>query len=142
MLGDYYYNRHIGGEKMPITFYPHEEDIAPGTIKEKLETLLNAAERYKSAILDVAAKTAEVDATKARLTPKDIAHAFQWQEIALLLRQIRELPENNPATRQTKIEHLTKLAEVYEMLRAARMPKLEAVRLALINEANHLRSAH
>lgn len=126
---------------MPITFYPHEEDISVGTIKEKLEILLTAAERYKAAILDAAAKTSEptTDA-KARMAPKEISHAFQWQEIALVLRQIRELPENNQANRTTKIEHLTKLAEVYEMLRAAKMPKLEAVRLALINEANHLRS--
>lgn len=127
---------------MPIIFYPHEEDISVGTIKEKLEILLTAAEHYKAAILDAAAKTIEspvVDA-KTRLAPKEIAHAFQWQEIALVLRQIRELPENNQASRVTKIEYLTKLAEVYEMLRAAKMPKLEAVRLALINEANHLRS--
>lgn len=127
---------------MPMTFYPHEEDISVGTIKEKLEILLTAAERYKAAILDTtAAKTPDVVTDpKTRLSPKEIAHAFQWQEIALVLRQIRELPENSPSTRITKIEYLTKLAEVYEMLRAAKMPKLEAVRLALINEANHLRS--
>ncbi len=126
---------------MPITFYPHEEDISVGTIKEKLEILLTAAERYKAAILDAATKTSEatMDA-KARMAPKEITHAFQWQEIAFVLRQIRELPESNQANRAVKIEHLTKLAEVYEMLRAAKMPKLEAVRLALINEANHLRS--
>lgn len=126
---------------MPITFYPHEEDISLGTIKEKLEILLVAAERYKSAILDTTTKTLEGGGdAKARLTPKEMAHAYQWQEIALVLRQIRELPENNQVNRITKMEHLTKLAEVYEMLRAAKMPKLEAVRLALINEANHLRS--
>jgi hypothetical protein len=126
---------------MPITFYPHEEDISVGTIKEKLEILLTAAERYKAAILDATAKTPELTAdAKARIAPKEIAHAFQWQEIALVLRQIRELPENNQSNRATKIDHLTKLAEVYEVLRAAKMPKLEAVRLALINEANHLRS--
>jgi hypothetical protein len=32
------------------------------------------------------------------------------------------------------------LASVYEVLRAARMPKLEAVRMALMNEATQLRS--
>src|SRR5580700_3224115 len=104
---------------MPITFYPHEEDISVGTIKEKLEILLTAAERYKAAILDATSKTSEtvMDAKTTRITPKEIMHAFQWQEIALVLRQIRELPENNQANRKTKIEHLTKLAEVYEMLR-------------------------
>ena len=126
---------------MPITFYPHEEDISVGTVKEKLEILLAAAERYKAAILDTTGKTSEPGSEiKIRIAPKEIAHAFQWQEIALVLRQIRDLPENNQPNRITKIEHLTKLAEVYEMLRAAKMPKLEAVRLALINEANHLRS--
>ena len=38
-----------------------------------------------------------------------------------------------------KADHLKKLAEVYEVLRAARMPKLEAVRLALMNESMQLR---
>ncbi len=125
---------------MPITFYPHEEDISAGTIKEKLEILLAAAERYKAVVLDAAAKTETTTDAKTRLAPKEIPYAFQWQEIALVLRQIRDLPENNKSNRMTKIDHLTKLAEVYEMLRAAKMPKLEAVRLALINEANHLKS--
>ena len=125
---------------MPITFYPHEEDVSVGSIKEKLEILLVAAERYKSAILDVTKSPEVAIDAKARLTPKEIQHAFQWQEIALVLRLIRDLPENNQASRLTKIEHLTKLAEVYEMLRAAKMPKLEAVRLALVNEASHLSS--
>src|SRR4029078_12763494 len=102
---------------MPITFYPHEEDISVGTIKEKLEILLTAADRYKSAILDAATKS--IDSApdyKVRISPKEITHAFQWQEIALVLRQIRELPENNQSARITKIEHLTKLAEIYEVL--------------------------
>ena len=126
---------------MPITFYPHEDDISVGTIKEKLEILLTAADRYKSAILDATTKSADsVTESRTRLSPKDITHAFQWQEIALVLRQIREMPEANKSSRATKIEYLTKLAEIYEVLRAAKMPKLEAVRLALINEAEHLRT--
>jgi hypothetical protein len=51
------------------------------------------------------------------------------------------LPEHNQASRLTKAGYLAKLAEVYEVLRGAKMPKLEAVRLALINEANQLKSA-
>jgi hypothetical protein len=128
---------------MPITFYPYEEDLAVGTIKDKLEILLGAAERYKAAILDATLKTSEPMAPsnpKARIAPKEILHAFQWQEIALVLRQIRELPENNQPNRISKIEYLKKLAEVYEVLRAAKMPKLEAVRLALVNEVSHLSS--
>lgn len=126
--------------RMPITFYPHEEDISAGNLKEKLEVLLSAAELFKSAILDTTKTPDAILDPGARVAPKDIGHAFQWQEIAIVMRQIRELPENNKANRITKIEHLTKLSEIYEILRAARMPKLEAVRLALINEINHLRS--
>jgi hypothetical protein len=127
---------------MPITFYPHEDDISAVELKEKIEILLSAAERYRSAILDPALiqPVGGVSDAKSRMAPKDIPYAFQWQELAIVLRKIRELPENNQSNRSVKIENLMRLSEIYEVLRSAKMPKLEAVRLALVDEANHLRS--
>jgi hypothetical protein len=122
---------------MALMFYPHEEDIQNGTIKEKLDILLEAAERYKATVLDVN----QGSVGKTISVPREMTHAFNWQEIAKILREIREMPEANEATRVTKADCLMKLAEIYEALRAAKMPKLEAVRLALVNEANQLRAA-
>lgn len=127
---------------MAIMFYPHEEDLESSTLEARLELLMAGAERYKSIVLEVAAKPAEVSADPAkRMAPRELAHAYNWQELARLLRELRELSENNQASRLTKAGYLAKLAEVYEVLRGAKMPKLEAVRLALINEANQLKSA-
>lgn len=136
---------------MPVVFYPNEDDIKSSDIKEKIEVLMEAAERYKGIVLDAqkaaaaapAAAPAEGGAAPARkrITPRDIAHSFNWEEIARLLREIRELPEANPSAKVLKANHLIKLAEIYEVLRAAKMPKLEAVRLALMNEANQLRGS-
>ena len=126
--------------KMALTFYPHEDDLKASPILEKLAVLLEAAERYKAIILEIAAKNVDVTAeTKKRMVPREVQHAFNWEEIARLLRELRNLPESNHASRMTKADHLTKLAEIYEVLRAAKMPKLEAVRLALVNEAAQLR---
>ncbi len=127
---------------MAIMFYPHEEDLESSTLQARLELLMAGAERYKSIVLEVAAKSSEGSAGPAkRMTPRELTHAYNWQELAKLLRELRELPEHNQAGRLTKAGYLAKLAEVYEVLRGARMPKLEAVRLALINEANQLKSA-
>lgn len=140
---------------MPVTFYPHEDDLENSSIQEKIEALMEAAERYKAIILDAGGKAAGAaapapvpaapgaapPAAKKRATPKDITAAFNWEEIAKLLRQIRELPEVNQASKLSKADQLVKLAEIYEVLRAAKMPKLEAVRLALMNEANQLRGS-
>ena len=136
---------------MPVTFYPHEDDLDSSTLMEKIEVLMEAADRYKAIVLEsskVAAPAAPAAvpgaapapvAAKKRISPRDINAAYNWEEIAKLLRQIRELPEANQAGKIAKADHLVKLAEIYEVLRAAKMPKLEAVRLALMNEANQLR---
>ena len=127
---------------MSIMFYPHEEDLGSSAIPAKLELLMSGAEQYKAIILESAAKSAETHLDSAkRMVPRELSHAYNWQELAKLLRELRELPEQNPASRLTKAGHLAKLAEIYEVLRGAKMPKLEAVRLALINEANQLKSA-
>lgn len=126
---------------MAITFYPHEEDLEGSTLLEKLDTLLEAADRYKAVILDASsAAKAPADAKKPT-APRDMTAAYNWEEIAKLLRDIRDMSEVNQANKLNKADHLTKLAEIYEVLRAAKMPKLEAVRLALMNEANQLRSS-
>jgi hypothetical protein len=124
---------------MAVIFYPHDEDINVGSIKERLQVLFDAAERYKAAILDVGS-TGHSDETRKQMTPREIKVAFNWEEIAKIFREIRELPESSPSSKTTKGDHLTKLAEIYEVLRSAKMPKLEAVRIALLNEARHLRN--
>jgi hypothetical protein len=129
---------------MPVSFFPHDEDVQTGTIQERLEILMEAAERYRGSILDnsskpVASTDAEEVDGKKRLTPRDIKVAFNWQEIAKILREIRELPEGSTASKAAKSDRLHRLADIYEVLRAAKMPKLEAVRIALMNEAKHLR---
>ncbi len=127
---------------MTIMFYPHEEDMESGAIPARLELLMAGAERYKAVILENAAKSAEVNLDPAkRMTPRELTYAYNWQELARLLRELREMPEQNPASKATKAGHLAKLAEIYEILRGAKMPKLEAVRLALVNEVNQLKSA-
>lgn len=123
---------------MPMTFYPYLDDAQKGTLLERIDVLMDAAERYKAIVLDEASKTVKADANK-RMSPRELSHAYNWEEIALVLRKIRELPEGTKIDKSRKGELLAKLAEVYEVLRAAKMSKLEAVRLALIGEANQLR---
>jgi hypothetical protein len=129
---------------MPVSFFPHDEDVQLGSIVERLEILMEAAERYKSAVLDTSAVAAPVEKKEEegtgpkRLTPRELKAAYNWQEIARIMREIRELPESNPAAKQSKSARLLRLAEIYEVLRGAKMPKLEAVRMALSNEAEQI----
>jgi polysaccharide deacetylase 2 family uncharacterized protein YibQ len=125
-----------------MIFYPHQEDLSTTTsVADRLEVLLEAAQRYKAAILDSVAKSVDggLAESKTRTTPREIDHAFNWDEIAKLLHEIRDLSEGTGTAKVIKSDRLMKLAEVYEVLRAAKMPKLEAVRLALMNEASQLK---
>lgn len=125
---------------MALTFYPHTEDTEKGSLKERIDVIADAAERYKAVVLDNAAKALEPDVeVKKILLPRDQSVAFNWEAMARVLRETRELTEISNADKLKKAEMLTKLAEVYEVLRAAKMPKLEAVRLALVNEVNQLK---
>lgn len=123
---------------MPLTFYPHPEDTQKGTLAQRVEVLMEAAERYKAIVLDTSNKSSTKE-EKKRYTPRDQVAAYNWEEIARVLKSIRELPEISKPDKLKKAEILTKLAEVYEVLRGAKMSKLEAVRLALVSEANQLR---
>jgi len=126
---------------MTVMFYPHEDELTTSTIDQKLEVLLESAQRYKALVLDTGKVMERAVANeKKRASPRDITHAYNWEEIAKLLRQIRELPEGNPSAKLNKSSKLKRLAEIYEVLRAAKMPKLEAVRIALMNESNQLAS--
>ncbi|MEO8402318.1 MAG: hypothetical protein ABI597_11105 [Gammaproteobacteria bacterium] len=129
---------------MAAIFYPYEDELNSSTLEQKLEVLLESAQRFKAAVLDAAVKTSEATGgsteNKKRTTPRDIVHVYNWEEIARLLHQIRELPESSPISKKYKADRLKKLAEIYEVLRAAKMAKLEAVRIALMNEADQLRS--
>ncbi len=122
---------------MTVIFYPQEDDLAASTIEQKLEALIEAAQRYKAVVLDT--KPAEIPTgEKKRITPRDLKYAYNWEEIAKLLHEIRDLPEGTPTAKLSKAANLKKLAEIYEVLRGAKMPKLEAVRIALMNESNQL----
>lgn len=126
---------------MAVIFYPQEDELATSTLDQKVEVLLESAQRFKAVVLDAAAKMLEATAgEKKRSTPRDISYAYNWEEIAKLLRLIREMPESNSTAKLDKAMKLKKLAEIYEVLRAAKMPKLEAVRIALMNESNQLAS--
>lgn len=126
---------------MPLTFYPHPDETQKGTIQERIEVLMDAALQYKAIVLDTATAVPAENGNGKRLTPREQNAAFNWEEIARVLREIRELSEADRASKVAKGELLAKLAEVYEVLRSAKMSKLEAVRLALISEANQLRGS-
>lgn len=127
---------------MAITFYPHSDDTQKGSLEEKIEILLEAAERYKAIILEVAIKPeGEIEEVVKRQIPREQKVAYNWEEIARVLREIRDSPEASRGDKLKKASLFTKLAEVYEVLRGAKMAKLEAVRLALISEANQLRGS-
>jgi len=127
---------------MTLTFYPHTDDTQKGSLADRIEILMEAADRYKAVVLDgtagAATATPSEKGTIKRVTPRDQTAAYNWEEIARVLHEIRELPEVGKLEKTRKGQLLTKLAEVYEVLRAAKMSKLEAVRLALISEANQL----
>ena len=124
---------------MSLMFYPHADDVALGSLEERIESLLEAAGRYKAAVLETVAKGESGILDTRYLSPKDIPVAYNWDAIAVVLREVRELKEGNSETKTIKARHLTKLAEVYEVLRSAKMSKLEAVRLALVAESDQLR---
>lgn len=126
---------------MALTFYPHADDTQKGSMDDRIEVLMEAAERFRAVILDVANQPAPVTDEKKPMAPRDQAVAFNWEEIARVVRHVRMLPEVNRPDKMKKADTLVKLAEVYEVLRAAKMPKLEAVRLALISESTHLRGS-
>ncbi|MBA3661599.1 MAG: hypothetical protein H0W64_07725 [Gammaproteobacteria bacterium] len=123
---------------MTLTFYPHGDDMLKGSLADRIEILMEAAERYKAVVIEVLPKPDASEEAKKRMTPRDLKAAFNWEEIARVLLAVRELPEMNKSDKLMKASLLKKLAEVYEVLRAAKMSKLEAVRLALINESNQL----
>lgn len=124
---------------MAITFYPPLGEFESSALPQKLEVLLDSAQNYKAIILDLVAKGVDLPATGKRISPRDLTHAYNWEEIAKALTEIRELSESTAANKLQKADYLSKLAEIYEVLRSAKMPKLEAVRIALMNEAAQLR---
>lgn len=123
---------------MPLTFYPPIRTGHPGSLESRIDDLVVAAEDYKAVVLDNVGKPLTKEG--APLAPKDLKFAFNWEEVSTVLHEVRELPEATKDNKLTKAGHLNKLAEVYEVLRAARLSKLEAVRLALVTEAKQLSS--
>jgi hypothetical protein len=133
--------QYLEASPMPVIFYPQDEDIQQSLgVGDRLEILMEAASRYKSASTELNAAPKVKDEEARLLIPREIKVAYNWQEIAKILREIRELPEGNPAMKSSKADRLLRLSEIYEVLRSAKMPKLEAVRIALVNESNSLRT--
>lgn len=123
-----------------MQLYPHPDDSQKGSLQDRIEVLMDAAERFKAIVLDDKLYAPpEANNADRKLGPRDLQAAYNWEEISRVLRDVREMPEATPADKTRKGNLLAKLAEVYEVLRAAKMAKLEAVRLALISEANQLR---
>lgn len=119
---------------MPIIFYPHEDDTKKGTLEQRLEVLAESADRYKATVLDSPASSERAH------TPRDISISMNWDEMASVLKEIREMTESDEGDRHRKAHLLAKLADIYEVLRDARMSKLEAVRLALAAESQQIRN--
>src|SRR3990167_1905191 len=122
---------------MALTFYPHAEDVQMGILEDRLEIFMKSAEDYKAAVLELAQQ--EGANLVERRVPRELLYAYNWGDLATLVKELRNLPEISPNEKTRKGNLLNKLAETYEVLRGAKMPKLEAVRLALINEVNQLR---
>lgn len=138
----WYENKDNEEDSMPLTFYPHTDDVQKGSFGDRIEMFMEAAERYKALVLDEATRVIQDNGdVNTRMVPRELVAAYNWEEIARILHDIRELPEIDKVEKIKKADLLAKLAEVYEVLRAAKMSKLEAVRLALINEANQIRGA-
>lgn len=132
----------VKGYFMTLNFYPHTDDAQKGSLLDRIEVLADAAERYKAFVLDDAAKLGEASENLRKASvPRDQNAAYNWEEIAKVLREARELSEASKDDKLKKADVLTKLAEVYEVLRGAKMSKLEAVRLALVSEATQLRGS-
>jgi hypothetical protein len=121
---------------MTLTFYPYAEDAQKGSLTERIDILMEAAEHYKAVVLDAASEGSE-----RSVVPREQTIAYNWDEIAKVLREVREMPEASKEDKHNKASLLKKLAEVYEVLRCAKMSKLEAVRLALISEATSLENS-
>lgn len=123
-----------------MIFYPEDENVL-GTIDEKLDILMAAAEQYKTYLLGALEEKNALPelSDKKIMMPRDIQHAYQWDFLAKMLREIRDIPEATASAKTKKMTYLEKLATIYEVLRSAKMPKLEAVRLAIMNEADQLK---
>ncbi len=131
---------------MALIFYPNPDDVMrDASLHDRIDLLMGSAERYKAIVLD--AKVKELpkeqssDPASKLLSPRDIPVAYNWDEIAQVLRAIRHMSESDKLAKAKKADLLIKLAEVYEVLRSAKLAKLEAVRLALMTEANQLRGS-
>src|SRR5689334_11095284 len=107
-----------------LIFYPKHGELSSSNTKDKLDALLTAAEQYKAIILDPQKK--DINDPSKRQVPREMGYSYNWDELAKMLREIRDFPENSSQNRLSKAENLLKLAEVYEVLRGAKMAKLEA----------------
>lgn len=109
---------------MTLKFYPCKAELQ-GTLADRVKILIQAANNFKKIVY-----TSIVKPT----VPREINASYNWQELARVLTEIRNLPENDMDEKQFKSKLLLELANLYSVLSEAKMSKLEAVRLALLGE--------
>lgn len=122
---------------MAIIFYPSEDVIKKNektSYRDKIAILRDAAEKYKTYVLEQISSNKELRVVK----PSLLKAAFNWDFIVKVLQEIYSTPEDSAEERALKADNLLKLSEVYSILRTARMPKLENTRFALFQYSHKL----
>ena len=71
---------------MALTFYPHPDVAAKGLLSERIEILMDAAEGYKAAILEMVTAKQEIDdeGKTRRSVPRDQAIAFNGKRFSCI----------------------------------------------------------
>lgn len=121
---------------MSLVFHPTSNKLNQGTLEERLDCLKKGASEFKEITNNTMPELLQKN-HHARV-PREQICAFNWDAIAKLLREIRALSENLTSEKEKKAKLLLMLAEIYAILRDARMNKLEAVHVALKSEAMQL----
>ncbi len=114
---------------MAISFMP-KSDACKGDLTQRLALIMDAALQYKTLM-----GQAEESLKK---TPGDIKISFNWVLMGKLFKEIQELPENSAESKFVKVKQIKRLIDVYEVLRQAKMAKLESVKTLLLSEIRQL----
>lgn len=121
---------------MSLIFYPTSNKVNQGSLEERLDCLKAGASEFKEITINTTPEL--LQKTHHVRTPREQKVAYNWDAISKVLREIRALTENVEAEKEKKATLLLTLADIYAILRDARMSKLEAVRVALKSEAMQL----
>jgi hypothetical protein len=122
---------------MALIFYPSDDrcvDFNKMSYRDRIATVRESAERYRDHILAQIKEQNSISCAR----PSLLQAAYNWDIIATLINEVRQMPEATELNKAGKAGYLKELAEVYATLRSARMPKLEITRLELCQEAEKL----